>query len=202
MKKGQKGFGLLEALLILVLGGIVGFVGWYVWDSKNKTDSNSDVTSQTANSTVTSPSKSIDAYRYKLPENWSEITCGEKNNQSNPEYKLASPDKDKATSCADRTNTVFFMVPSSADDSYGKCLTTKELNQYKKLKPIVSYECHKVTINGVEAIVETADFGGGPMIDYSLSGKVNFSITYYANAGGALPYSSVVKEIAYSVKFN
>ncbi len=37
--KRQAGFTALEGLLILVIVGIVGFTGWYVYQSRNKTNS-------------------------------------------------------------------------------------------------------------------------------------------------------------------
>gem|GEM_PF-5416893 len=36
MKKNQHGFGAIEGLLLLVIVSLIGFVGWYVWQSKNK----------------------------------------------------------------------------------------------------------------------------------------------------------------------
>lgn len=36
MKKNQKGFSLTEGLLIVVILGLVTFVGWYVWQSSQK----------------------------------------------------------------------------------------------------------------------------------------------------------------------
>lgn len=38
MRKNQKGFSLIEALLILVIVGILGGTGWYVWHAKQDTD--------------------------------------------------------------------------------------------------------------------------------------------------------------------
>ena len=38
MRKNQKGFHALEALLILVLVGIIAGTGWYVWQSNKKTN--------------------------------------------------------------------------------------------------------------------------------------------------------------------
>lgn len=64
--KNQKGFSALEALLILVIIGILGGTGWYVWSSKNKTDqalnnaANSSVnetTAKTKNSTTLTAEK-------------------------------------------------------------------------------------------------------------------------------------------------
>jgi len=36
MYKNEKGFSAVEGLLILVTVGVIGFVGWYVWQSKNE----------------------------------------------------------------------------------------------------------------------------------------------------------------------
>lgn len=45
MKSNQKGFSAVELLLILVFIGVIGSVGWYVWQSKN--NSTSQITSNT-----------------------------------------------------------------------------------------------------------------------------------------------------------
>lgn len=38
MKKNQNGFGVVEGLLALVIIGVIGFTGWYVLQSKSKTN--------------------------------------------------------------------------------------------------------------------------------------------------------------------
>jgi type II secretory pathway pseudopilin PulG len=38
MNKDQKGLALLESLLILVIVALIGFIGWYVWNSNKKTN--------------------------------------------------------------------------------------------------------------------------------------------------------------------
>jgi competence protein ComGC len=57
MNKSQKGFGAVELLLILIIVGMLGGIGWYVYSSNKNTDS---VLNNTSNSTV-SPSKSKSA---------------------------------------------------------------------------------------------------------------------------------------------
>jgi hypothetical protein len=49
MKKPQEGFSAVEALLIVIIVGMLGGVGWYVWHSQNQVDK---TYSQTANSSV------------------------------------------------------------------------------------------------------------------------------------------------------
>ncbi len=38
MKKKQNGFSVIEVLLVLVIAGMIGFVGWYVWSRNNVSD--------------------------------------------------------------------------------------------------------------------------------------------------------------------
>ncbi len=57
MKENQKGFGLVEAILIVLILGVVGFVGWYVWQAKNTASKPSDATSQNNNDSDTTGSE-------------------------------------------------------------------------------------------------------------------------------------------------
>jgi hypothetical protein len=49
MKKNQEGFSVVEGLLIVVIVGMLGGVGWYVWHSQQQVDK---TYSQTSNSSV------------------------------------------------------------------------------------------------------------------------------------------------------
>jgi hypothetical protein len=57
MKNDQKGFGVLEGVLIVVIVGFLGFVGWYVWHSKKSTDKtyNAPISTVPTNKTFASP---------------------------------------------------------------------------------------------------------------------------------------------------
>ena len=59
MKNNQLGFSAVEALLIVVITAIIGFTGWYVWQSKNKTNTSlsNAANSQTINQTTTADKK-------------------------------------------------------------------------------------------------------------------------------------------------
>lgn len=50
MKTNQKGFSTLEVILILVIVGLVGFVGWYVYDSSQKTNDTYTAASKSSSS--------------------------------------------------------------------------------------------------------------------------------------------------------
>ena len=53
--KNQKGFTLIEGLLILVIVGILGFTGWYVWRAKDNAD-------KTYTASESMPTKSSNPY--------------------------------------------------------------------------------------------------------------------------------------------
>jgi len=42
MKKNQKGFGVVEVLIVLVVVSLIGGAGWYVWKAKNKSTPTQD----------------------------------------------------------------------------------------------------------------------------------------------------------------
>jgi len=52
MKRGQKGFGAIEALLFLILLSILGFTGYYVYHTKNNTNSTYNNAASSSNSTA------------------------------------------------------------------------------------------------------------------------------------------------------
>jgi len=60
-QKNQSGFAALEAVLILVIIGILGFTGWFVWQAKNNADKsllpNNSTTPVIKKKATTSPSK-------------------------------------------------------------------------------------------------------------------------------------------------
>lgn len=71
VKHNQSGFGAIEALLIAVIVGIIGFTGWYVWNSKQLTDNTlSASTSTTTQSSALSGN--LTYVKAKEPTNWIE----------------------------------------------------------------------------------------------------------------------------------
>lgn len=61
MKSGQKGFTVVETLLVLILLAIIGFTGYYVWHSQKNANSNlnSAVTTSSKTQTATNSNKFV-----------------------------------------------------------------------------------------------------------------------------------------------
>jgi hypothetical protein len=89
VKLNQRGFTLIEGLLLAIFLTLIGFTGWYVWDSNNKTDKATDsATVQTTNSQTnkTEPKTTSDKDQiialYKAKCNSTEVTDLRPVNQS------------------------------------------------------------------------------------------------------------------------
>jgi type II secretory pathway pseudopilin PulG len=95
MNKTQKGFALIESLLIVLILVIIGFGGYYVWNSQKQTDkslSNAEKASQTTTNSTASNSSGImpstsstpvsltltpaggEKMNLRAPNGWSEVT--------------------------------------------------------------------------------------------------------------------------------
>ncbi len=74
MKRGQKGFGVIEGLLIVIIVLLVGFIGYYVYHSRNSTSATSNNPTNSSDSTIyngwQSYSDSAAEYSVKLPTGW------------------------------------------------------------------------------------------------------------------------------------
>lgn len=80
MKNNQKGFSVVEILIVIVVVGLLGAVGWLVYDRQNnKSDSNeSNNTQQTQQAdnddnqvaTTETDYKTIDGIKYTVPASW------------------------------------------------------------------------------------------------------------------------------------
>lgn len=96
--KNQKGFTVVEGLLILVIVGLIGGVGWYVWDAKKESDKSLNQASSTdiSGTTKTSETPTPDGYvKYENKElgisfiylkEWGDVTKTEFDGQGNSDY--------------------------------------------------------------------------------------------------------------------
>lgn len=190
MKSNQKGFSGGELMAVLVIFGIIGATGFFVYNVQKKTNVSLN---KSANS-QSNPKKAEQTLpKYQLPEDWSEMKC----NSSDTKAQLASPNADKAKSCDDRVNTVLI----SDGNGIEECMTSTEVQDAKKMKPVSDYSCEEISINDTSVLKTSADFGGGPTISYRFQGAKPFNITYYSDEDGELNHASVVDKLAKSATF-
>ena len=68
-KNNQKGFSIVEVLLLLVVIGAVGFVGWYVWSQKlNQPAQTNSQNKDKVN--VISHTDTSGSFTFEYPETW------------------------------------------------------------------------------------------------------------------------------------
>jgi prepilin-type N-terminal cleavage/methylation domain-containing protein len=98
MKKYEKGFTILEVLIVLVVVGVVGGASWYIWQSNNKdidtvkpaaTTAQND---QPADPSQESDRKTIDGITYSTPSGWTNATGPFKADKTGSGHYLRSPD--------------------------------------------------------------------------------------------------------------
>lgn len=93
MKADQKGFSVVELLIVIIVVGLVGGAGWYVWQSKNKNIGQPATTTNTKPveaSTNSSTGSLTNGMKLELVStNSLEIDLRDKNNQSHS-YKVKS----------------------------------------------------------------------------------------------------------------
>jgi prepilin-type N-terminal cleavage/methylation domain-containing protein len=116
MKKlNQKGFTFLEMLLVLIILAIIGFTGYYVWNSHEKTDSLLNTAqNETAAVKVTKKSNSTSSTKYFTISQW-EVRAPYSGSLS-LEYSLGSPSSMPATAS---------FSSSALDSSDTMCANTK-----------------------------------------------------------------------------
>src|SRR4051794_25043915 len=98
MQKNENGFGVVEALIILIIVGLLGVAGWLVYD-RQKSNKNDHSTAVQKSDPQQVANKEFPPFNYTLPAHWSKVSC-------DADILLIYPDNDKATNCEDRTNLI------------------------------------------------------------------------------------------------
>jgi type II secretory pathway pseudopilin PulG len=94
VKKNENGFSIVEVLLVFVVVALIGFIGWYVWQTKSNTDKNltkSNTTSTSGASQIANtPAKqeAVDPYAgwktycdtatsgcFRYPSDWNDVSA-------------------------------------------------------------------------------------------------------------------------------
>lgn len=88
MKVSQKGFSVVEILIVVVVVGLIGGAGWYVWQSNNKSDKSTNTASTTPTTTDKSTEKPAEetipadyiwyenkeiGFKFAYPKSWGTI---------------------------------------------------------------------------------------------------------------------------------
>jgi prepilin-type N-terminal cleavage/methylation domain-containing protein len=104
MKANQKGFSVVEVLIVIVVVGLLGAVGWFIYDrQKDKTSDSTATTSTTKTSTTPQTNETVDPYKdwqlycdtrakscLKYPQGWNLEYGASINTQlTSPDAKLA-----------------------------------------------------------------------------------------------------------------
>jgi hypothetical protein len=102
IRHNSKGFGALELVIILVVVGLLGFGGWYVWNSKKSADKPSSATQPTGSdqeSTATEEtpaagwktySNASPAFSFQYPDDWT--VAKEESSNTYVSIRISSPD--------------------------------------------------------------------------------------------------------------
>ncbi len=185
MKNNQKGFGAIEALLIIVLAGIIGFTGWYVYNANHKVSDNlspnkSKVTvvhKKTVASDPTSAWKpytdNMGKFSIKYPKTWVTPT---------------NPDD-----CANTAAIGLFMLGANAS-SVGKC-ATEDSGQMA-----ISWQSDNLTCGDDSDDITTLDSKQTVMIDGHSGTKIETTAKDPGNSLGANPEGT--KSVRYCVVAN
>jgi hypothetical protein len=123
--KNQKGFSVIEGLLLAIIVCLIGGTLWYVWHSKSQANKSLSSASETS---LANPSKSVKSYADCLKAPGSKIlqtypqVCVTKDGKSftNPTQKLSSPVAPVATAVATPDNSAQVSLPQETTvDSQG-----------------------------------------------------------------------------------
>ncbi len=203
MKKNENGFSALEVILIVIITGLVGFAGWSVLSRKSDDKKDSEPVAKTSEQkketgqTITNTSPS---FTFTLPDGWSKMACEEAS-------VLIFPDNDKATDCSDRTNLVFVSQDVYAPSEPLHCLTQEEVAAVQKSKPLESYVCSTLTIDGKQVIKQVTDQGMDEesnrvkSVNYAFVQDKPLRFRYSSTKDGALLHEDIAEQIVKSVKF-
>jgi hypothetical protein len=155
MKK-QQGFAVLGALLIIVIIAAIVGTGWYVWNSKQETDSALNSTSSVLdNAKAVKENTYTDtagSFTFKYPSNWKVVA------QTEPAGEGPAPDFTKESAAVNlyapnkRADSSSDMIAFNSDATYEIVL--------ENAKKDSMHTVTKTTVNGHRALVDLVKFVG------------------------------------------
>jgi len=205
MNKTQKGFAVLELILLLIIVLVIGGTGWYVIKSKNQTSQILDITDKTNLSTPINKASDKSTnnfnslpFKYSYPANWSKTDNGD--NKSYYTVYLEAPG-----TMIDGTPDGGGEVETGAQFSISKTVSQsyKSLQEYKAASIVTSqYGTNKkdLTVGGREAMQFDLAYEGGPnhnvvFFDNGILYSVSVQQTVYANPSYGTVFDNLVSSI-------
>jgi hypothetical protein len=223
-RQGQSGFAVLETILILIIVGLIGFTGWYVWHSKqnandalSKSDANNIVGTKVSKlgdkCSISSPSMegrmfvaSDSNYTYCLPNGW-ELQGGGTLAQSslfssleNPTYSAATDPKLLPGGGGDGIKPLFVLESDLKNAPKG---TT---NEFAKVGSFETQSGSGTEYEGTQTKADTRDVqeaepGTVEHLYVVTKGNVVISFDYFV-LPGKTDNAVQVKAVAQTVKIN
>ena len=114
MKKNQKGFALIEALLILIILLLIAFAGWWVWQSKAKISKTQEDTANSQSEPAKSDKKAAQKPAVDPTADWKAYS------NADGQYSLKHPTSWVRASSPELCTPTLFLVAGNAA-SVGKC---------------------------------------------------------------------------------
>ena len=225
LKNNQKGFGGVETLLIVVIIGLIGFVGWYVYHAMKNTNSAYKAATTTSNTaspkfsskkakksttttTKASPTGDVTAswtaikspdgsFSFKAPTSWVSLTC-EKSGGSASTVYIASSASTLAACQSDNTGEADLTM--TADNSAGAAPQKQGTDQ--------SFSSESFTLNGTKGYKATEVTGANDallpntkIITYSFLSKGKSFFAIYRQAKNATNDTATFDQIVQTWKF-
>jgi cytoskeletal protein RodZ len=218
LKNDQNGFSAVEAVLIIVIAGMIGFVGWYVYRAMKNT--NNAYSSSLADSTGSSAKfkhksskkgaanadptanwttvKSPDAsFTFKLPQSWVSLTC-EKSGGSASTVYIASSQSYLAACQSDNTGEAD--LDMRADNSASAAPQKQSTDQ--------SFTSESFTANGIKGYkatevtaVDDALLPNTKIITYSFFSNGKSFYASYRQPSNGKDDTAVFEQIVQTWKF-
>lgn len=207
--KDQSGIAILETVLILVVVGIIGFTGWYVWQSRQTADK---TISQTGNSTTLKPTKTggkptaksttvcakLEKLCVDVPSNWSVVTNEVKEDefQKGDELKLQRSGSNNSLTLTSGINGIGGTCDE--ESNAGKSIYT--IKTYQLPFKVAKYNSEWNTPNAyvVAVVTENSSNGATPQV-YISSNKQIANVGQYNVCDGA--FAQLVNGNNYAIKF-
>lgn len=186
--KSQRGFGLLEGLLIIVIIGLIAGAGWYVWDSKKNADKS--LTNASISDSVTADLQPGDKQSIEnLTKDWKAYSSQEgQYSFKHPASWVYAPNADVCAEGLVLLGANASAVGTCASENGGQMLVSSQngdlRSQYElKSSNYPDLKAENVTVDGVAGKKQSGTFKADPNAEGSgpADGDKVVAYIFYAN---------------------